>query len=115
MPVTSRVSVDNFSLVHVLPDLASFVLINPFRETPMFLRDLAIVSFSRYEGSSDLLKFTIKWLVVEEYPIIMVIPVKPILNMADRLHDFPEISVPRQGYKGSIYFPIYRHGRRNDR
>ena len=36
----------------------------------------------------------------------MVIPVKPILNMADRLHDFPEIGVPRQGYKGSIYFPI---------
>ena len=64
VPVTSRVSIDDFSLVHVLPDLASFVLINPFRKTPMFLRDLAIVSFPRYEGSSDFLKFTIKWLVV---------------------------------------------------
>lgn len=113
VPITSRVSVDNFSLVHVLPDLASFFLVNPFRETPMFLRDLAIVSFPRYEGSSDLLKLTIKWLVVEEYPIIMVIPVKSILNMADRLHDFPEISVPGQGYKGSIYFPIYRQRRGN--
>lgn len=89
VPVTGRVSVDDLSLVHVLPDLASFVLVNPFRETPMFLRDLAIVSFPRYEGSGDLLEFTIKWLVVEEYPIIVVIPVESILNMADRLHDFP--------------------------
>lgn len=113
VPVTSRVSVDDFSLVHVLPDFASFVLINPFRETPMFLRDLAIMSFSRYEGSGDFLKFTIKWLVVEEYPIIMVIPVKSILNMADRFHDFPEVSVPRQSYKGSIYFPMCRDRRRN--
>lgn len=113
MPVTSRVAVDDLSLVHVLPDLASFILINPFRETPMFLRDLAVVSFPRYEGSGNLLKFAVKWLVVEEYPIIVVIPVESILNMADRLHDFPEISVPRQSYKGSINFAICRHRGRN--
>lgn len=113
MPVTSGVSVDNLSLVHVLPDLASFVLVNPFRETPVFLRDLAVVGFPGYEGSGDLLEFTVKWFVVEEYPVIVVIPVESILNMADRFHDFPEISVPRQSYKGRIDFSICRHKRRN--
>lgn len=57
----------------------------------MFLWDLAIVCLSGHKRSCDSLECFIKGFVVQEYPIVVVVPVETILDLTDRPRDFPDI------------------------
>jgi len=83
MSVTDGVSVNDLPLRHIFPDLARLLLIDEVGEGPVFCRDQAVMSLSGDEGSRDFLESLVEGLVVQEYPVIVVFLVKPILNLAD--------------------------------
>ena len=81
--VADGVSVDDLPLRHLFPDLARLLLIDEVGEGPVFCRNLAIMSLSGDEGSCNFLEGLVEGLVIQEYPVIVVFPVEPILDLAD--------------------------------
>lgn len=87
--VAGRVSVDDLPLSHVRPDLSRLPLVNEVGKRPMFVRNLAIIGFPRDKCGGDPFKFGIKWFVIEEHPIIMIISIEAILHHSNGLDDIP--------------------------
>src|ERR1700722_13731868 len=102
VPVADRVAIDDLALRHIFADLARLLLVNEGRERPVLFGYLAIVSLSRDEGSRDLFEVVVKWFVIQEHPIVVVIPVKSILNLTNRSRNLPNIRVPGKCYEGRI-------------
>src|SRR5271154_2343723 len=102
VPVADRVAVDDLALRHIFADLARLLLVNERRERPVLFRYLAIVSLSGDERSRDLFEVVVKWFVIQEHPIVVVIPVKSILNLTNRSRNLPNIRVPGKCYEGRI-------------
>jgi len=100
--VADTVAVNNLALGHVLANLSRPFLVDMRRERPMFSRDLTIVGLSRYKRRGHLLKCGIKWLVVEENPVVVVPAIEAVLDLADGLCNLPNVGVTGQGDKGSI-------------
>lgn len=94
VPVADGIPVDDLSLRHILPDLGSLVLVDKVWEGPVLLRNIAIVCFPRNERCCDSFKFRVERLVVEEHPIVVILPIEPILHRADGFDDLPKIRVP---------------------
>lgn len=89
VPITGRVPVNDFPFMHVLPDLARFFLIDPFWKRPMFLGNLPVVGFPRYEGGRDLLEIRIEWFIIKKHPIVVMILIESILDLTNRLDYLP--------------------------
>lgn len=100
--ICDRVPVNDFLFCHFLADLARFILVNPFRDGPVFLRNSSILRLSRYQGRGNFLKGLIKWLIIQEDPIIAIVPIKSVLDLADSIGNFPYITVTRECHECSI-------------
>ncbi len=87
--VADGVSVDDLPLRHVFPDRARLLLIDEVGEGPVFRRDLAVMGLSGDERSCDFLESLVEGLVVQEHPVIIVLPVESILDLADRVSYVP--------------------------
>ena len=57
----------------------------------MFRRNLAIMSGPRYQRGRDLFEGSIESLIVEENPVVVEIPIESILNLSNRLYNFPQV------------------------
>lgn len=68
----------------------------------MLLWDLTIVCFPRDKGTCHCLECIIKGLVVQENPVVVVISVETILNLANRPGDLPNIRVPCKCYESGV-------------
>lgn len=101
--VGNRVAVDDFALSHVLANLLGLVLVNPLRERPVLLGNLAIESLAGNERCSDLLECSIKGLVVQEDPIVVVSSVEAVLNLADGAGNLPDIGISGQSDESGIH------------
>jgi hypothetical protein len=55
----------------------------------MFLGNLAIMYFARYQRSSDFLKCLVKWLVVQEDPIVTELAIESVFYLADGASNLP--------------------------
>lgn len=100
--VADGITIDDLPSAHILSDLLCLFLVNPRGEGPVLGGDLAIVSLARNQRSGDLDERLIKWFVVQEDPVIIVVSVESILHLSDGAGNLPEIRVAGQGYKGSI-------------
>lgn len=94
VPVADGISVDDVSRGHILPDLGSLILIDEVWEGPVLLRNVAIVRFPGHERGGNPFKFCVEWLVVEEHPIVVILPIEPILYRAYGFDNFPKIRIP---------------------
>lgn len=103
MAVADRVSVDYFLLGHILSYFLCFILVNPIWKGPVLWRDQAIIGFAGYKGAGDSFKGRIEGLLVQEHPVISVLSIETIFNLAYRLGYVPDIAVPRKGDKCSVH------------
>lgn len=103
MAVAHRVTVDDFSLSHVLAHLFGLILVNPLGERPVLLGDFAIVSLAGDERCGDSLERIVKRLIIEKDPVVVVSLVETVLYLADRASDIPYIAVAGQGNKGGVH------------
>ena len=94
MAVADGIAVDDLALGHVLSRLLCLFLINEVGERPLFFRNKTIVCFARDERSRDAFEIVVKRLVVEEHPVVVIIPVESILDLANRPSNLPCIGVP---------------------
>lgn len=101
--VGNRVAVDDLALTHVLANLFGLVLVNPLRERPVLLGDLAIESLAGDERSGDLFECSIKGLVVEEDPIVVVSSVEAVLNLTDGASNLPDIGISGESDESGIH------------
>lgn len=81
--VTLGITVDDFPLAHVLTHLFRLLLIDPLRVRPMFLWNDAIMGGTGNQSRGDLFEFVIKLLIIQEYPIIMVVAIEAIFDTPD--------------------------------
>ena len=77
----------------------------------MFFGDLAIVGFARDKGCCDLLEVVVKGFVIQEDPVVVVVPVESILNLTYRSCNFPNVGVSCERYECRID-PLSRSWRR---
>lgn len=91
--VGDGITIDDFSLSHVLTNSGSFVLINPFGEAPVFLWNKAILGLSADKTGGDLLELFVERLVIKENPIVIIFTVESVLDVTDRFSDFPGVAV----------------------
>jgi hypothetical protein len=91
--VGDGVTVDDFTLSHILADGGGFVLIDPFWEAPVFLWNETVLGLSGNETGGDLLELIIEGLVVEENPIVVVFAIEAVLDVANGLGEFPGVTV----------------------
>lgn len=56
---------------HILAHLPRSVLINPLGETPVLLRDQPVLCGAADERGSKFLELRIKWLIIEENPVVI--------------------------------------------
>ena len=91
MSVADRVAVDDLSLSHVLAHFACLVLVNERGKRPVVLWNFTIVCLSRDQRCSDCLEGVIECLVIQKDPIVIVVSVEPIFNLADRSGDVPDV------------------------
>jgi hypothetical protein len=96
------IAVDDLPLSHILSHSCGLLLIDPGWERPMLFRDLAVMRLPRHERGGDTLEFLVEGLVVEEDPVVVVVAVEAIFDLADGPGDFPEIRVAGQCHKGGI-------------
>lgn len=101
--VTDRVSVDDLSGGHVGADLGSLVLVNPLRERPVLLGDLAIFCVSGGKGRSDLLELVVERLVVQEDPVVVELLVETVLDLTDGTSNLPDVRVASKSNKGGVH------------
>ena len=57
---------------------------------------------ARNERCGNLLERLVEWLVVQEHPIIIVVPVKTIFYLPDRTSNLPNIGIPGESDERSI-------------
>ena len=57
----------------------------------MILGNLAISGSPGNESGSELYEILVEVFVVEEDPIVVIVPVKSILNLTNRLDDIPKV------------------------
>jgi hypothetical protein len=81
--VTDRISIDDLPLSHIFTDFASLLLVDMFRERPVLLGNLSIVSGAGYEGTGNLLEGCIEGLVIQKDPIIMKLSVESVLDLSN--------------------------------
>lgn len=103
VPVAFRIPVDDLLLAHILAHLFSLLLVNPLRVRPVLLRNEAVVGGSRDERRGDLLESLIKRLVVEENPVVVVVPVEAVLHLSNGFGHVPHVVVAGQCHKGRIH------------
>jgi hypothetical protein len=103
VPVADRVAVDDLLLLHLLADPGGLVLVNPLRERPMLLGDLAVLGLARDERAGNSLELVAEVVVVEEDPVVVELAVEAVLDMTDRLCNLPDIRVAGQSDKGGIH------------
>lgn len=103
VPVALRIPVDDLLLTHILAHLLGLLLVNPLRVGPVLFRNEAVVGGSRDECRGDLLEGLIKRLVVQEYPVVVVVPVEAILHLSDGSGHVPHVVVAGQCHKGRIH------------
>ena len=83
MSVTCRVTVNDFSFPHIFPNFPRLLLVYPVWERPVLLGDFSISSPPRYKRSGSLLEILVEFIIIEEDPIVMIVPVEPILDLSD--------------------------------
>lgn len=81
--VADRVTVDDLSPTHVLANSLRLLLVNPRRERPMFHWNLSIMCLARHKRSGDLFEVVVEGFVVQEDPVIIVIPVESIFHLSN--------------------------------
>lgn len=101
--VGNRITVDDLALTHVFANLFGLVLVDPLGERPVLLGDLAVESLAGNERSGDLLECSIKGLVVQEDPIVVVSSVEAVLNLADRASNIPDIGISGKSDESGIH------------
>lgn len=101
--VGNRVTVDDFALSHVLANLFGLVLVNPFRERPVLLGDLAIESVAGNERCGNLFECIIKGIVVQKDPIVVVSSVEAVLNLTDGASNLPDIAISGKSDESGIH------------
>lgn len=69
----------------------------------MLNRDLRIVGGAGDEAGGDRLEVLVEGLVIEEDPIIMVLVIESILDLADRARYLPQVRVSRQRNEGGVH------------
>ncbi len=102
MPITDRVSVNDLPRRHILADPARLVLIDVIWERPMFRGYFTVMRLARYQGCRYSFEGLIKRFIVQENPVVVVVPIKAILDLPDRFDDLPQIRVSCQRDKGGI-------------
>lgn len=56
---------------HILAHLPRSILIDPFGETPVLLRDQPVLCGAADERGGEFLELRIKWLIIEENPVVV--------------------------------------------
>jgi len=103
VPVTDRITVDDLTSSHVFTNGLGLVLVDPFGEGPVLLWNQPVSRLARGKSACDLFESVVELLVVQEYPIVVVLVVEAVLNLANRTRDFPHIGVARKGNECRIH------------
>lgn len=106
--VADGISVDDLFLLHILPNLGGFCLVDKVRERPVLFRNDSIMRFPRYKSSSYLYELVVEGHVIKKDPVIVIIPVESVLHLADRLGDLPNIPISGQSHECCVYSFIGR-------
>lgn len=101
--VADRITIDDLTPSHVLTNGLGLVLVDPFWERPVLLWNKSVSGLARGESAGDLLERVVKLLVVQEYPIIVVLVVESVLDLADRTRNLPYIRIARKRDKGRVH------------
>jgi hypothetical protein len=101
--VADGITVDDLTFSHILADLAGLVLINVWWERPVFLRDLSIVSRAGNKRCGDLLESLVKWLIIQEDPIVVELSIETILDLTNGASNLPQVGVTGKSDEGSIH------------
>lgn len=101
--IALRVAVDDLLLAHVVAHLLRLVLVDPFGVRPVLVGDDAVMRVSGNQRRGDLLELVVELLVVQEDPVVVVIPVETVLDLSNGLGDVPHIGVACQGDKCRIH------------
>lgn len=81
--VAHGVTVDDLSPTHILTNSLRLLLVNPRRERPMFHWNLSVVCLARHQRGGNLFEVVVEGFVVQENPVIVVIPVESIFHLSD--------------------------------
>ena len=101
--VADGVAVDDLLFVHLLTDLCGFLHVDPLWKRPMLFGNFAIPCVARHERGGDLLEGVIEVGVIQEDPVVVVLAIESILNLADRTSNFPDIRISRQRHKCRVH------------
>jgi len=65
--------------------------------------NLAILCFAGDKRSCDLFEGIVKLVVVEKDPVVIVLAIEAIFDLADGASDFPNIRIPGEGDKSGVH------------
>ena len=102
VPVADGIAIDDLPLSHIVTDSLSLLQVDPRWERPVLLRNEAIVCLARHERRGHFLEIIIERFVIQEDPVIIVVPIEAIFNLADGSCNLPQVRVPSQRYEGGI-------------
>jgi len=114
VPVADGLTVDDLLLLHLLTNLGSLLLVNPFGKGPVLLGDLAVLCLARHERRCDLFELIVEIIIIEEDPVVVELAVEAVFDLADRLGNIPYVRVASKRYEGSVH-TVSISGRRGER
>lgn len=91
--VALRVAIDNLLLSHLSADIRGLLRIDKVWHTPVAFGNDTIFYSPGAHGSRDSLELVVEWLIVQEHPGVVVIPVESVLDVPYRFNDFMKIRI----------------------
>jgi hypothetical protein len=107
--VALGITIDDLALKHILTNVGGLLLVDPIGVGPMFLRNQAVPSFSRDQAGGDLLESIIKFVVVQENPVVVVAAVESVLNLTNGASNLPDVRVASKRDESRVH-PLSRCG-----
>lgn len=102
VPVADGIAIDDLPLSHIFTDSLSLLLVDPGRKRPVLLRNETIMCLARHERRGHFLETIIERFVIQKDPVVVVVPIEPIFNLANGSCNLPQVRVPGERYKCGI-------------
>lgn len=102
MSVADRVTVDDFLASHFFAGGLGLVLVDKVGIGPVLGGDLAIMCLAGGQSRGNLLECIVKRLVVQEDPVVVIVAVEAVLDLANGTGNLPDVGVTGKRHKGGI-------------